>query len=293
MQGCAACGSRALEPHLSVTRSNGSSLAATTTEYGVASGDLVRCATCGHMQVESFPAALDESYAEVVDDTYLAEEKGQRATAARALELIERRVDRGALLDVGAWVGFVVSEAERRGWDAVGVEPSRFASAFARERFGARVETGTLAHVDLPKCHFDAVVLGDVIEHLPDPGESLDRIAGLLRPGGILYLALPDAGSRVARVLGTRWWSVLPTHVQYFTRASLATLLSRHGYFVERVGTAPKAFTIRYYLDRLEGYSRPVATGAVALAARAGVAERIVWPDFRDRMAVLARLPAE
>ncbi len=290
---CAACGSHELEPHLSVRRSNGSSLAATTTEYGVASGDLLRCASCGHMQVDTFPEALDESYAEVVDETYLAEEAGQRATARRALELIERHVERRALLDVGAWVGFFVSEAERRGWDAVGLEPSRFASAFAREHFGTRVETGTLQQVDLPERHFDAVVLGDVIEHLPDPGETLDRIARLLRPGGVLYLALPDAGSRVARTLGARWWSVLPTHVQYFTRSSLATLLSRNGYLTKWVGTAPKAFTVRYYLDRLRGYAPPVAAGAVAVAERTGVAERIVWPDFRDRMAVLARLPAE
>ena len=293
MDRCAACGSLELEPHLSVRRSNGSSLAATTTEYGTASGDLVRCASCGHMQVDTFPQALDESYAEVIDEAYLAEETGQRATAARALELIERHVGRGALLDVGAWVGFVVSEAERRGWDAVGVEPSRFASALARERFGARVETGTLHEIDLPERHFDAVVLGDVIEHLPEPGETLERITRLLRPGGVLYLALPDAGSRVAGVLGARWWSVLPTHVHYFTRSSLARLLSRHGYLTEWVGTAPKAFTVRYYLDRLKGYAPPVAAGAVAVAEQTGVAERIVWPDFRDRMAVLARYPAQ
>lgn len=293
MHACAACESHELEPHLSVKRSSThTTLAATTIEYGVAAGDLVRCARCGHIQVDRVPAALDERYADVVDATYLAEEAGQRATARRALELIERRVDPGALLDVGAWVGFLVSEAERGGWAAVGVEPSRFASAVARERFGVRVESGTLDEADLPEHAFDAVVISDVIEHLPDPGDTLDQVVDLLRPGGVLYLALPDAGSRVARVMGARWWSVVPTHLQYFTRSSLAELLTRRGYAVEWVGTAPKAFTVRYYLERLEGYAPPVARRTVAIAERAALADRLVWPDFRDRMAVVARRAA-
>ena len=82
---------------------------------------------------------------------------------------------------------------------------------------------------------------------------------------------------------------MLPTHVQYFTRESLSRLLARHGFAVEWIGTAPKAFTVRYYLERLEGYSPAVARLAVAVAEGLGLADRLVWPDFRDRMAVVAR----
>ena len=289
---CAACGGAQLAPHLKVQRAAARSLVATTTAYGSAPADIVRCRSCGHMQVAEFPAEADlgEGYAEVSEAAYLDEERGQRATAARALAAIERHVGVGALCDLGCWVGFLLSEAGRRGWEAQGVEPSRFAGEFARERLGLRVTTGTLHSAELPERGFDAVVMGDVIEHLPDPGAGLRRVAGLLGEEGVLYLALPDAGSRVARLLGRRWWSVLPTHVQYFTRASLARLLDRHGFTVEWMATAPKAFTVRYYLERLEGYSPTVATAAVAAARALGVAERLVWPDFHDRMAVVARL---
>jgi hypothetical protein len=102
-------------------------------------------------------------------------------------------------------------------------------------------------------------------------------------------LALPDAGSRVARALGARWWSVIPTHVQYFTRDSIAGLLRRHGFEPLVVATAPKAFTVRYYLERIGGYAPPFAAALVAAASAAGVAERIWAPDFRDRMLVIAR----
>lgn len=288
---CAACGGGPLEPHLSVQRDDGSNLVATTTRYGAAPDDIVRCGRCGHMQVAAFPPEpqLDQAYAEVAEAAYVGEEAGQRATAGRTLGRIERHVRRGALCDLGCWVGFLVAEAERRGWEAWGVEPSRFASSYARETLGLNVITGTLDGAELPEGHFDAVVLGDVIEHLPEPGEALERIRRLLAPGGVLYLALPDAGSAVAGALGARWWSVLPTHVQYFTRRSLAELLTRHRYAVEWIGTAPKGFSVRYYLERLEGYSAPVASAAVAAAEGVRLADRLVWPDFRDRMGVVAR----
>lgn len=290
---CAACSSADLHEHMKVGSAGDADLVATTTAYGSAPADIVRCGACGHMQVAEFPPdqTLDEAYAEVSEGAYLDEEAGQRATAARALERIEQHVARGRLCDLGCWVGFLPAVASERGWRAQGVEPSEFAARFARERMGVEVQQGSLFDADLPAAAFQAVVLGDVIEHLPDPGAALERISGLLAPGGVVYFALPDAGSRVARGLGPRWWSVLPTHVQYFTRHSMRTLLARHGYELEWMATAPKAFTVRYYAERLEGYSPPVASAVAGLTERVGVADRLVWPDFRDRMALVARGP--
>jgi hypothetical protein len=105
-------------------------------------------------------------------------------------------------------------------------------------------------------------------------------------------MALPDAGSRVARTMGARWWSVIPTHVQYFTRNSMETLLRRSGWEPLWVGTAPKAFTVGYYLSRIGGYSQAVGDALVRGAGAIGAAERLWTPDFRDRMGVIARAPA-
>ena len=52
------------------------------------------------------------------------------------------------------------------------MEPSRFAAEFARDRLGLEVTTATLESAELPAEAFDAAVLGDVIEHLPDPGTA-------------------------------------------------------------------------------------------------------------------------
>jgi SAM-dependent methyltransferase len=264
----------------------------TTDRYGSALADIVRCSNCGHAQLERMPtdAELGEAYGDAASEDYIAEAAGQRETARRALERIERHTGGpGAVVDLGCWVGFLLAEARERGWRTLGVEPSEFASEYARRENGLDVLTGDLLTAPVPEGEWDAVVLGDVIEHLPRPGEALDRIAVLLKPGGVVYLALPDAGSRLARLMGARWWSVLPTHVHYFTRDSMAALLRRHGFDPLVASTAPKAFSVRYYLDRIGGYSRPLGRALVGAASAAGVADSMWAPDFRDRMAVVAR----
>jgi SAM-dependent methyltransferase len=291
---CAACTSVSLLPHLQVEDARAEDLIPTTDRFGAALADIVRCPACSHMQLDRFPGEgeLAAAYGEAESEDYVEEEAGQRETARIALERIERFAGPGALLDMGCWVGFLLAEARDRGWETLGVEPSDFASAYARDRLGLEVLTEDLFEVELPQGHYDAVVMADVIEHLPRPADALDRIASALRPGGVVYLALPDAGSRVARRLGARWWSVIPTHVQYFTRPSLFTLLRRRGFEPLWAGSAPKSFTVRYYLERIGGYSQPAARALTTAAAAAGVADRMWTPDFHDRMAVVARRPA-
>lgn len=293
---CSACGAASLVPHLSARGDAGAQgLIPTTDLYGTALGDIVRCRDCGHMQLDRFPAETEllGMYEGAASSDYVEEEAGQRLTARAALERIERWApSRGRLADLGCWVGFLLAEARDRGWTCVGVEPSSFAAAYARDELGLDVRQEDLFAASLPGGSFDAVVLGDVIEHLVDPGAALDRVAELLAPGGVVYLALPDAGSALARRMGRRWWSVIPTHVQYFTRDSLFTLLRRRGFEPLWAGTDPKTFTVRYYLDRVGGYSPALAGALVRGASVAGVADRAWGPDFRDRMAVVARGPA-
>ena len=289
---CAVCGGDRLAPHLEVAGAQGpEGLIPTTDRFGTALSDIVRCPDCGHMQLARIPAddELRAAYEVAESADYIEEEAGQRATARQLLARLERHVGRGPLLDLGCWVGFLLDEARRRGWSpVVGVEPSAFASGYAREELGLEVRQEDLFTADLPAAAFNAVVLADVLEHLPDPSAALARVRHVLAPGGVLMVVLPDAGSRVARAMGKRWWAVIPTHVHYFTRASLSRLLAEQGFRVRDLGTAPKAFTVRYYLARVGGYSEPLAAALVRAAQAGRVADRLWAPDFRDRMVAVA-----
>src|SRR3954453_9492345 len=182
---CSACRSARLEPWLQVGGGVGEQgLIPTTDAFGTALSDLVKCADCGHGQLATFPteAVLAEAYGEAESEAYVEEEAGQRETARRALARIEAQVGTGALLDLGCWVGFLLAEARDRGWETLGVEPSRFASDYAQERLGLDVIRAGLFEAEVPEHEFDAVVMGDVIEHIPDGAAALERIGRLLRP---------------------------------------------------------------------------------------------------------------
>jgi hypothetical protein len=130
---CAACGSEDLEPRMRVGGEVGpEGLIPTTKEFGTALGDIVGCRSCGHMQLDRFPteAELDAAYAVAASDDYVEEEAGQRHSFAGVLERIERYTpERGSLLDVGCWVGFLLAEARERGWrECVGGGPPPVAS---------------------------------------------------------------------------------------------------------------------------------------------------------------------
>ncbi len=234
--------------------------------------------------------AVRDAYSASADPVSLREEAGQVETARRALARIGTVVTPGRVCDVGCWTGSFLVAAEEAGWQAVGLEPSRWASAYARRR-GLRVLTDELSSQVLERESFRLVVLGDVLEHLEDPAAALTRVAELLEPGGALWLTVPDAGSRPAHILGSRWWSVLPMHLQYFTRSSLDHLLRVTGFDPRWHGRHAKVFTARYYAERLGGYHASIARVAVTLVEHAGLADRLVVPDFRDRLAVLCIKP--
>lgn len=292
MERCEACGATRMRPHMSVAGAMGSEgLIPTTKQFGTALADIVRCSACGHMQLDRFPVTeeLDAAYADAASDDYVLEEAGQRESARRVLKRVERYAAPGPLLDLGCWVGFLMAEARDRGWSPIGIEPSAFASDYARDRLGLDVRTEDLLTADLPSGQFTAIVMGDVLEHLTQAGDALDRVAALLAPGGVLVLLLPDAGSRAAKLLGRRWWSVIPTHIHYFTRSSAATMLSRHRFETLDIATDPKAFTVGYYIDKGSGYFPALSRLMHRVANRLGLAKRMWAPDFRDRMVVIAR----
>jgi hypothetical protein len=77
-------------------------------------------------------------------------------------------------------------------------------------------------------------------------------------------------------------------HLQYFTRGSMRRLLEGSGFTVASIRTHAKAFSARYYAERLGGYSPAVERAATRVLQTVHQDRRLVAPDFRDRMEVIA-----
>jgi SAM-dependent methyltransferase len=99
------------------------------------------------------------------------------------------------------------------------------------------LELEVAAHdfTSLPVEHasLDAVVLWDVIEHLPNPRATISRAWDWLRPGGIIALSTGNVSSLAARIHGPDWSLLTPPwHQFYFSRKTLKRLLESCGFEV-------------------------------------------------------------
>jgi SAM-dependent methyltransferase len=198
---------------------------------------VARCA-CGLVFVAQpvDPAVLERLYGEGyfeggLDEVvpgyrgYGGEEAVMRRNFGRRLDLIERLTARGPLLDVGCALGFFVRAARDRGWDARGVEMSAYAAREAA-RAGLPVTQGDFLTLELPREHFAAVTMLDMLEHVADPRPYVARARALVRPGGVLAVETGDLGSPWARFWGRHYhFFTPPNHLTYFTRATLGRLM--------------------------------------------------------------------
>ncbi len=282
---CPLCGSDDTTPFFSFLRPKAADPTGRHTEslFGRA-GPLVRCVSCGLVRQD--PPA-EAPYEEAEDPEYLSERAGIQATFDRIVDRIERyRRPPGTLLDIGCGPGLLLEIARERGWTTLGIELSAWGVSQARSR-GLDVRDVPLEHLDLADGSVDAVVIADVIEHVPDPLDMMRRVSALLSPGGVVFVTTPDVGSLVARTLRRWWWSVLPNHIWLFSRDTLARLARDAGLQISEISTHPKTFSVSYYAGRLGGYAGVLGTAARKIAG----SERLVTPDFRDRVAIVARKP--
>ena len=264
----------------------------TDARYGLTL-ELQRCRGCGfRFAAGDDVSRLDQLYAELDDPGY-EESQTPRLLQMEWLARTALAHHPGAktALDVGAATGLLVAAARRAGLDALGIEPSRALSEIARAQNRVPVLTGVLPHPELAGRRFDVVFLVDVIEHVAEPRQLLQRCAELLAPNGLLLLVTPDVASLAARGLGRRWWHFRIAHVGYFDRHSLELALSRAGLRAERWLRARWFFDVAYLASRLESYL-PVA-GWNRFASRAPGLRRLyrgVIPlNLFDSYAVLAR----
>ena len=192
---------------------------------------LSRCSRCGTAITEGDPpgAQLYETgiYAPGEPRGAKAIRAAQRAVGGQPVRILRRAgVQPGArVLDVGAGRGRLVAALGEAGLDARGIEPSARSAAQAV----APVEQKTIEeHED---AGLDAVVLWHVLEHLDDPAAALRRIAGWLRPGGVLLVGVPNAASLQASIGGAGWLHFdAPRHRTHFTPMGLDFALRGAGY---------------------------------------------------------------
>jgi 2-polyprenyl-3-methyl-5-hydroxy-6-metoxy-1,4-benzoquinol methylase len=227
---CPTCGSGDAAPeidkdHMHLVRCRGCDLVYTSPTFDEAH----------YMQVYA-----SQEYQDIVRDLgiksheYRVERFGRERVGIMARHLDAARP---RFLDVGCSTGFVVEAARDAGWEATGTDLNPSAIEFGKTR-GLDLRTVALDDGGFEPASFDAVSLFDVLEHLIDPGATLRSCVRLLRPGGIVFLYVPNYDSASRLLMGKDAHFIWPTHhLNYYTPATIRDLLARHGLETAYVAT--------------------------------------------------------
>ena len=189
-----------------------------------------------------------------MDDTgYEATRHARALQARRLVDTLNRHTPESGgrrLLDVGAGSGILLEAATAQGWQAEGVEPSRWLAQEAAHR-GLRVHLGVLP-CSAAAGPYDAVTVVDVIEHVPDPVGLMRDVRKVLDPGGIALVVTPDVQSIAARLMKWKWWHYRVAHIGYFDRVTLERCMRAAG--LECVAWARPSWYFTRRLSRRAGH---------------------------------------
>ncbi len=165
----------------------------------------------------------------------------------------------GRVLDIGCGAGGDLDALAALGWTTFGIDISGDALEIATRR-GHRVWREDVTELDIPERDMDVVLMSHSLEHMESPCRTLKAARVLLKPGGLLVVAVPNIGSPWSAVFRERSWVVdLPRHFYHFTSKTLGRTLQDSGFRIRslRPQMSPR-FLVRSVTLSLRDWPNPV-----------------------------------
>jgi len=169
-------------------------------------------------------------------------------------KLIQSYSVKGKILDYGCGTGDFLRLFKNHGWDCKGLEQDEDTRAYASTKQGFEIGKPT----DIEKMQpdsYDVITLWHVLEHIHDINTKLNQFENLLKPSGVLVIAVPNADSFDARHYGKYWAAYdVPRHLYHFSQNTLEQLLKKHQ--LEIIATKNMLFDAFYVSILSEKYMK-------------------------------------
>ena len=186
------------------------------TERGVINlpepSDLYQCFTCGLLFRHPYIAISDliRAYKVMPVDKWTHQD---RPDFDLVTNVIYKFLSSGSILDVGCFRGDFLTRLPDT-YLKYGIEPSESARKIAQKR-GIKLVGTSIEHIEINRPMFHVITLIDVIEHLPYPMISLQNIAKLLLPSGIIIITTGNTDALPWLLMRRNYWYYFSEHVSF------------------------------------------------------------------------------
>jgi SAM-dependent methyltransferase len=222
------------------------------------------CNACG--LVYTFPTPPEKLLEKIYSGEYWMREKTVQKRGAvlrlvhkfNELRLVAtikpllRRLQPGAfILEVGSGSGQLAAYLKKKGFN---VEVTDISQDILDEIKGFHGITGYCGGLeDIPFSHdYGAIIFNNVLEHLPDPANTIRAAERLLTPEGLIFVEVPNIASFQSKIFGKAWYHLdIPRHLFHFSPSSLQKIADQaslkriwHSTFSPRTSAAGYAASI-------------------------------------------------
>ena len=187
-------------------------------------------------------------------DDYISHTDGKRSLFEKLYHAVKQKAlrdkisliqglkpSKGNLLDIGAGTGDFLIEAKKSGWVTTGIEPSDKAKSIAKQKgvvFSEALST-------IQDHSQDVITMWHVLEHVPDVEAQIKELKRILKPDGVLIVAVPNFNSYDAKHYGAYWAAYdVPRHLWHFSKTAIIKLFAAEE--MDLIKIAPMKFDSFY-----------------------------------------------
>lgn len=201
--------------------------------------------------LETFPKPKGRELAEFYESSaYISHTDAKKSVVDKVYQLVKKyalqnklklinsfQTTEKKLLDVGCGTGDFLLTCKTNGWNVVGVEPNKNAQELAVSKLNKNKNTEIVSDInEVTSQQFDVITLWHVLEHVPDLEIYILKLKTLLKPNGVLVIAVPNYKSYDAMHYKQFWAAFdVPRHLWHFSKKSIQLLFTNYKMKVTKI----------------------------------------------------------